>query len=362
VTGLIPLVVCVISSAFAADAPSTRLNSSGKTLNILQSSQDTLHWISVGASLILVILVVTGYVLKLKLKKKIEELKASQEELLTKSEILRLAAKGAHAGIWDFYPETNTGFLSEEWYIMLGYAPKAQRVPLKEWRYFIHPDDLRSADAAFADFLASGCKGQFETEFRLKKADGTYSWFLTTGRAVTWNPDGKPARIIGLNIEIQNLKEAQDRLAASEAKFKAIFDYAPYSIVINTFPEGNYIDANRHFLKTWDITKDQLPTMTSQDFGFTNDEETAKIFKELLETGSLINKETPVYKKDGKRADIIYSSTLIDVLGKTQIVSITVDVTERKRAEEALKESEADRKSTRLNSSHNSESRMPSSA
>jgi PAS domain S-box-containing protein len=341
VTGLIPLVVCVISSAFAADAPSTGIHSGGKTLNVLQASQDTLHWISGGASLILVILVVTGYALKQKLKKKMEELKASQEELLTKNEILRLAAKGAHAGIWDFYPETNTGFLSEEWYIMLGYTPKAQKIPLTEWRYFIHPDDLRSADAAFADFLTSGSKGQFETEFRLKKADGTYNWFLATGRAVTWNPDGNPSRIIGLNIEIQNLKEAHEKLAASEAKFKAIFDHAPYSIVINSFPEGNYIDANRHFLKTWDISKEQLPGMRSQDFGFTSDEETEKIFKELLDKGSLINKETAVYKKDGKRSDIIYSSTLIDVQGKTQILSITVDVTERKRAEEALKESEA---------------------
>ena len=144
-----------------------------------------------------------------------------------------------------------------------------------------------------------------------------------------------------LNEKIASIKEAQEQVAQNEAKFRAIFENAPYAIVISRFEDGRYLEANKAFLDNRSITRDALLQMTSKDFATISDEESAAVMDELLNTGVVRNRESEVRKPDGTIGHVNYSSVLLEIQGQKQVLSVTVDVTERKRAEEALKQSEA---------------------
>ncbi|MBN2297861.1 MAG: PAS domain S-box protein, partial [Deltaproteobacteria bacterium] len=300
-----------------------------------------LHVVNVFISLFIIGLLSISYFLRRRLKEKVTALKTARQELLDQSELLRLAAEAANAGLWDYRPAMKTGYLSSHWFALLGYPPADKKLPLAEIRKFMHPEDRPRVDRSFRDYITGGGRGLLEIEFRQLRADGTWCWVLSKSKAVEWDEKGVPSRIIGLDLNIQTIKEAQEAMVKSEAKFRAIFENAPYPIVITALEDGRYLEANKSFLDSRGISREELLGLRTEDFAFIREEETADVIDTLMKTGSVKNRETTVGKKDGTNRHITYSSILLEIQGQKQILSMTVDVTERKRAEEALKESEA---------------------
>lgn len=84
------------------------------------------------------------------------------------------------------------------------------------WTEFVHPDDLPNARALWQRSLATG--ERYEAEFRLRRHDGEYRWFIARAQAMR-DSDGAIARWFGTNTDIHDLKTAQsDAERASRAK------------------------------------------------------------------------------------------------------------------------------------------------
>jgi len=130
-------------------------------------------------------------------------------------------------------------------------------------------------------------------------------------------------------------------LRRSEERFRAIFEHAPYPIVINSLDNGQYLEANKAFLESRGIGSEELRLCKPESFMLTPREEMTSALATLMATGAVRDRETTIIQKDGSPSHLIYSSVLLEYKGVQQILSMAVDVTERKRAEEALKESEA---------------------
>ncbi|MDD5204844.1 MAG: PAS domain S-box protein [Desulfobacterales bacterium] len=286
-------------------------------------------------------LVVISFLLRRRLKEEVFKLKTAQQELLTQTELLRLSTEANQAGIWDFYPGLGHGYFNEQWYTMLGYPPTIEEIPLAEWAKFIHPDDLKASAQSFKDYINAGGGGHFESEFRIRQADGTWCWMLSKGRAIAWDDTGRPSRIIGLNLNVQKIKEVQESLAQSEARFRAIFENAPFPIIINSLVDGTFLDANRTFLESRGISKQELLELNADHFHLLSERRPCAPLAVLKEKGIVWNIEASSREKDGSLNHFLYSSVLLEIQGLKQIISMTVDMTERKRAEKALKESEA---------------------
>ncbi len=291
-------------------------------------------------STVLFILAAFGFILQRRLRGKIAILKKAQQEALEQTELVRLVSEAASAGVWDFYPQEGIGYLSTQWYLMFGYTPKKEAIPLDEWKKYLHPEDEPRSSRAFSEYIEKLRKGPFELEFRVLKADGSWCWILAKGKAVAWDGKGVPTRMIGINLDITRIKKAQEEVARSEAKFRALFDNAPYPAFISSIENRRFLDVNRAFMESLGLTKEQILNMSDQDLNITHDIDPDTVLKELLKTGSVHNIETVLRRSDGTYGYILFSAVLLQISGQKQVLSMTVDLTERKRAEKALKESE----------------------
>ena len=140
-----------------------------------------------------------------------------------------------------------------------------------------------------------------------------------------------------LNQKIASLRQVHEELHASEQRFRAIFDHAPYSITINSLEDGRFLDVNQAFLKRSGLSKEEALRLRFVDMA--PEARTDHVLEALRQTGAVSDLEARVYHRNGW-SDVIYSSVLLEIQGQKQVLSVTVDVTEKKRAEEALRESE----------------------
>jgi PAS domain S-box-containing protein len=183
-----------------------------------------------------------------------------QSKLTYLSQALEQAMEETQAGVWESSPETRTIHLSPQWYAMLGYPPQEKEVTLEEaMGSFSHPEDRSAVEEYLEDYIRSGGQGQYELEVRLRRADGTWCWILSKARAVEWSKNGTPSRIVGLDINIQNIKDTQIRLSESEARFRALFRMAPLPLAEVT--RERFIQVNDRFSTTLGYTLDDLPTL-----------------------------------------------------------------------------------------------------
>ena len=143
-----------------------------------------------------------------------------------------------------------------------------------------------------------------------------------------------------LNEKVRHLRLAQEKLASSERWFRAIFDHAPYAIAINDLETGKFLDANKAYVKRSGILKEDLLHLRPEDISPVSEDEKKKVLDALKRTGAVKNVETAIDRQDGTRLHLIYSSVLMELQGHRQILSMTVDVTDWKRAEQTLRESE----------------------
>jgi len=150
-------------------------------------------------------------------------------------------------------------------------------------------------------------------------------------------------RVINLIVEgrdISELKKKQTAILESEKRFRTIFENAPYSMSINRLSDGKYMDANTAFLERMDISREELLRLTPLEVGALPEAHREEIFFALRRNQNVHNLETQVHRPNGTVGHILYSGGLITLDGESCILSMTVDITELKIAQEALRRSQ----------------------
>ncbi|HCE44194.1 MAG TPA: hypothetical protein DET40_11660 [Lentisphaeria bacterium] len=244
-------------------------------------------------------------------------------------ERFKLAVAGASAGVWDWDIMSGKAWWSPRFYELLGFKNKEIEASLAGFKEMIHPDDR---EATF-DMVSAHFKGEkpFSIEYRLKTKSGEYKWFLGTGQ-VKLDEKKKPVQMVGTNVDISERKHAEEKLRQSEAKFRSLFEHSPDAIFL-AIPGGAVTNANPAACTMFGMTEEELCRVGRRGIEYPADPRHDAAVKERARSG-MVRYEATHVRKDGSTFPSEVSSVIVD--GGLRSVVILRDITERKRAEEAL--------------------------
>ena len=281
------------------------------------------------------------HVHQIELEMQNDALRQTELALRQSEERLRLSLEATQIGIWDWDVKNDQWYAYPTYYTMLGYEPKTGLGDRCEWLERVHPDDRAGVNEQIENVLAGDFK-EYQCEARLRHADGTYRWQHVKGVSVKRDEDGKVTRILGIRIDITDRKRAEEELRKSEAKYRFMIDSAPIGVLVSDV-KGKILDVNRKLLQILGSPSAQATkAINILTFSPLVEAGLSAALRRCLEDEMTVTEELPYTSKWGKR---LYLRMLLtptrDLRGKVSgCLAAMEDVTERKSAEEALRESE----------------------
>jgi PAS domain S-box-containing protein len=139
-------------------------------------------------------------------------------------------------------------------------------------------------------------------------------------------------------MDISERKRIEDKLRKSESKFAKAFQYGPQIVAISSFDDGVYLDVNDSFIDRLKYSRDEAIGRSSLDLGiWTYPAQRENAIALINDHCPLRNHEVTFTAKDGSIIDCLCSFDIIEIEDRKCLLSISNDITDRKKAEEALK-------------------------
>src|SRR5712664_703748 len=144
---------------------------------------------------------------------------------------------------WRGLPVGSKDFFNLRWHDYTGLSPSEAHG--SGWHVTVHPDDMPQVRNFFRELVASGKPGQVEA--RLRRFDGEYRWFLCRAEPVR-DETGNIVFWYGTDTDIEDRKQAEEKLRRSEEELRRMIDAIPQTIVVLE-PDGTVATANRTTLE-----------------------------------------------------------------------------------------------------------------
>lgn len=269
------------------------------------------------------------------------ELKVNERtKKLSESETrFNLVSQATNDTIWDWNLADNTMWRSDNFNLMFGY-PKAHEIENITFYFnIIHPEDRDSVKQSVYDAINNG-EEQWTSQYRLKKADGSYATILDRG-SIQKDANGIPYRMVGSILDISVLAATETKLSLTERKFRKIFDSNVIGMIFSDIETGRIDNANHIFLDMLGYTIDDFEKGNINWMEITPEEflPISKISAELLKNeGFCPPFEKQYLSKNGKRIDVLVGSALLDEENRSEAVTYIIDISKQKHTEKRRNE------------------------
>ncbi|WP_353252212.1 PAS domain S-box protein [Salinisphaera sp. PC39] len=256
----------------------------------------------------------------------------------------RHAVEAGGLGVWDWHVPSGRVRFSREWKAMLGYADHEIGDSLEEWCSRIHPEDRGRCETDLQAHL-DGITESYVNEHRMRRKDGDWMWILDRGRVIERDTDGRPLRMIGTHVAIDERKRVEAERDSGERRFRAIFE-TMFQFTGLMEPDGTLIEANRAALAFAGIERDEAVGLKvwdcpwfRYDTSIQNDLRTAVT---RAAAGGFVRYQIPIRGADDRELIIDFSlMPAYDEAGDLlYLVPEGRDISETIAAQEALRESE----------------------
>jgi len=303
---------------------------------------------AVGTALRTLALALLATVLLAAMQRQLSRLERARSSLELSRERFALAAAGSDEGIWDWDVVGDRIYASARAREVFGLPPGAEEQPREQWFASVrmHPDDVAGRREALQAHLA-GKTPVYAGEYRVQHADGSYRWVRVRGLCVR-DDKGSPVRMAGSVTDIDARRRAEDGLRLSEQR---------YALAMTGSTGGHWV---------WEPATDALfvSGTVNQLFGLpvdlqlaTREEYFARVRVHPDDLAKVHITQRDVEDPTVTRLDFEYRILLPgtgavrwiltraqcfrDETGRAErVAGVSVDITERKRTEEALRLSE----------------------
>ena len=164
-----------------------------------------------------------------------------REDRLTRAnERFMLATRAGHMGVWDWYVPENTLVWDDRMYELYGIGKEDFSGAYQAWIKGVHPDDVARCEAEIQQALRG--EKEIDFEFRIVWPDGTVR-HLKADANVARDSEGRPLRMIGINYDITERKQAEESVRVSEEHLRTIIDTNPECITLLS-ADGLLIEMN----------------------------------------------------------------------------------------------------------------------
>lgn len=133
-----------------------------------------------------------------------------------------------------------------------------------------------------------------------------------------------------------------DQPSDSDTNFEKAFRLSPVPMAISRVSDGTFIDVNEMYLDLFGYKREEMIGCTSRELGIISDEERATLIRSLQADGRARNIALQTRTRTGEPRYVLFSSEVLELRGAAHMLSILHDITERRRAENELREREAE--------------------
>lgn len=272
-----------------------------------------------------------------------DQLRQSEEALRDTQQRLALILEGADVGLWDWNLITNAVVFSREWKGQLGYREHEVAGHVDEWRTRVHPDDLPPTLAKVQSAVEQ-CSNDYNVEFRMRHKDGSWRWILARGFVLA-GPDSRPARMLGVHVDITERKLAEERLRSSESRYLSLVDNLDGIVWEADAQSLRFRFVSRQAERILGFPLDRWfdePTFWRDQIHPDDREWAVQYCLDRTGRGEGHDFEYRMLAADGREVWLhdVVSVEMLDGQPVT-LRGVMVDITERKRAEETLRKSQA---------------------
>lgn len=254
------------------------------------------------------------------------------------------ALEGATDGLWELEVGTGEATRSAALWRRLGYDPASIHpdTTAARWAALVHPEERDLVAERLAQLLA-GTTTVFETEYRIRASDGDWHWIVERGRVVERDIVGRPVRVLGISADVSERKRADQVIADSERRFRAVFE--------GGFHFKNLLDldcrvqeVNRAALEFAGVGRESVWGKQLWETPWWRDNAAAqeRLRQACVEAaaGKMIRYEEEIRGRGEERALVDFSiKPITDGEGRVlQLLVESRDITEVKRAQDAMRE------------------------
>jgi PAS domain S-box-containing protein len=268
----------------------------------------------------------------------ITETKEAERALARSEERFRQVMEAARDAHFDWDIINNKIYWNDQFYQLLGAKRGDVDTSLAGSLEWVHPEDRQTVVDLLQAHLADPSV-RFETEFRMRHQSGEYRHWLAKGEALR-DETGKPYRMVGVEIDMNEFRRAEDALVESEKRFRSMAEATPIMIWM-TDAHGRAIFHNQAFLQYSGYTLERLQTESWEPL--VHPDEVRRVQDELfhsMENRTLFRSEMRLKRHDGEYRWMLVNAAprLLGNGELTGMIGSAVDIHERKLMEIELRE------------------------